>query len=86
MTVDKDINIQIEVSLPISKKLRALVIVIPGTGGLFDPFFDFELKKEKYDPRSRGGLTSALIDSNYAVAYFRGLILFINFSSCCVRL
>lgn len=60
----------VETAWPAAGAPRALVIVVPGTGGLSDPYLNAELRKPVYDPDSRGGMTAKLLAAGYAVAYY----------------
>jgi alpha-beta hydrolase superfamily lysophospholipase len=48
---------------------KALIVVLPGTGGQTDPYFDAEVTRDAYDPDHRGGLTETLLSANYAIAF-----------------
>jgi alpha-beta hydrolase superfamily lysophospholipase len=48
---------------------KALIVVLPGTGGQTDPYFDAEVTRDAYDPDHRGGLTETLFSANYAIAF-----------------
>ncbi|MQA22715.1 hypothetical protein [Rugamonas rivuli] len=70
MNLDTGINTTVEVYFPISGKPKALVIAVPGTGGLSDPYFDRELGQSAFMPDSRGGTTAALVNAGYGVAFY----------------
>lgn len=48
---------------------KALVVVLPGTGGQTDSYFDAEVIRDVYDPDHRGGLTDTLLSADYAIAF-----------------
>lgn len=79
--VAEKIYIDVEVYFPKHQDARAMVIVSPNSGGLADPYFDPEIAEPKYLPDRRGGLTTALLDAGYAVAFYsqRG---FASLASC----
>lgn len=60
----------VEIAWPTNLVPRALVVVVPNSGGLADPYLNPELKRVAYDPDSRGGLTAKLLTAGYAVAYY----------------
>jgi hypothetical protein len=60
----------IELVLPVGRTPKALVIVVPGSGGVTDPYLDAELARSTYDPDSRGGMTAKLLAAGYAAAYY----------------
>ena len=70
VTVDTNESIDIEVVWPKGTLPKALVVVVPSTGGLSDAYFDSELNKPIYDPDSRGGLTKALNEAGFAAAFY----------------
>ncbi len=60
-----------EVEVYVPKKIpKALVIIVPGTGGISDPYFEVEISKENYSSESRGGLTQRLLEAGYAAAFY----------------
>ena len=69
VAVDSGAIITVETAWP-AQAARALVVVVPGTGGVSDPYLNPELHQANYDPDHRGGLTSRLLAAGYAVAYF----------------
>jgi len=70
VSVDGGAVITVETAWPEGARARALVVVVPGTGGLSDPYLNAELRERVYDPDRRGGLTGKLLAAGYAVAYF----------------
>jgi pimeloyl-ACP methyl ester carboxylesterase len=70
VSVENEITIQVEVFMPNGGKPRALVVTVPGTDGMGDPYLLRELAQSEYNPDRRGGLTDALLARNYAVAFF----------------
>lgn len=64
------VAVQVELVLPTNRVPRALVIVVPGSGGLSDPFSETEMKQSDYDAEHRGGLTAALVEAGFAAAYY----------------
>lgn len=59
-----------ELYIPVRTSPRALVIAVPGTGGLSDPYFDSMIGAKEYNPDSRGGFTAALLHAGYAVVFY----------------
>lgn len=70
VALDQGASITIEVAWPENRTPRALVVVVPGSGGVADPYLGSELKRAAYDPDSRGGTTASLLAAGYAVAYY----------------
>lgn len=58
-TIDKEI-IFADLHLPNTRRPKALIVMVPGTAGLADPFFTGSIKSSKYSPNYKGGLTQAL--------------------------
>ena len=70
VTLDQGAQTTIELVLPEGRQPKALVVVVPGSGGVADPYLDAELKRPTYDPDSRGGMTAKLLAAGYAAAYY----------------
>jgi len=70
VALDGGAAITIETAWPQASAARALVVVVPGTGGMSDPALNAELRQNRYDPDHRGGLTARLLAAGYAVAYY----------------
>lgn len=68
--VAENVVIEVEVFLPTINPPRALVIVVPNSGGLADPYFDAELAANEYKPERKGGLTEHLLAADFAVAFY----------------
>jgi hypothetical protein len=70
VALDHGARITIELVLPEGRQPKGLVVVVPGSGGVADPYLDAELKRPAYDPDSRGGMTAKLLAAGYAAAYY----------------
>jgi hypothetical protein len=75
VTVDSPIVIPVEVFMPKNGVPLALVVVVPGSDGMADPYLLPDLLRPGYEPNVISNMTNALLQSNYAVAYYsqRGL-------------
>jgi hypothetical protein len=65
-----DAALDLELSFPAAAKPRAIVVIVPGSGGLSDPYFDSEIRQPKYAYLHRGGITDMLTQAGYAVAAY----------------
>lgn len=62
--------LDLELSFPERATPRAIVVIVPGSGGLSDPYFDREIQEPTYAYLHRGGLTDALTQAGFAVAAY----------------
>jgi hypothetical protein len=62
--------IDVELFTPRVGKSKALVVVVPGTGGIADPYFDYEIVGSAYSPHHRGGLVDTFIAAGFSVAFY----------------
>lgn len=67
--LDEGVSTEVELVWP-KFSPKAIVVVVPGTGGLSDPYLSTEITKPIYFPDSRGGLTAKLIGAGYAAAFY----------------
>ncbi len=64
-TADQE-TIYADLYLPNKKPPRAIIVMVPGTAGLSDPYFIGSIKSSRYTPHYKGGLTQALTSNRFA--------------------